>query len=88
MRERAHERKARESAEEGKKLVDRWNRLYPVGQPVIVVEDDGRETETTTTTPAWLMGGHTPVVTRADRAGGYLLTRFCALPGPAKGSEP
>jgi hypothetical protein len=52
-----------------------WNQFCPPGTPVIVEEDDGRQTKTTTRSEAYLLGGHTAVVMLADRSGCFLLQR-------------
>lgn len=56
-------------------LVIEWNRLNPEGTKVSVKQDDGSIFETTTRSPAWLMGEHTAVVLLFGIAGGYMLER-------------
>jgi hypothetical protein len=55
---------------------------HPAGTPVVVFEDDGRETRTRTRSLPWMLGadgsgagGHTAVVLLDDRSGGYSLSR-------------
>lgn len=62
-----------------KQQCDEWNEWYKEGQPVIVRLDDGSDWQTTTRSEAWLLGGHTPVVSLVGKAGGYLLSRVRAM---------
>lgn len=56
--------------------VEQFNHLCPVGTPVLywpgVREGEGRKS--VTRTPAWMMGGDTPVVSVEGYAGGIALT--------------
>ncbi len=61
--------KAQQSAAEN------WNRTVPVGCRVKVKLDDGSVLETLTESQAWVLGGHTAVVTVKGISGGYLLSR-------------
>jgi hypothetical protein len=57
--------------------VDRWNRDCPVGTPVRAwpgTLGGGRYLDTSTRTRAWLLGGHTAVVSVDGYAGGIALT--------------
>ena len=56
-------------------MVDRWNAEVAEGDPVTVTLDDGRTFDSVTRSPAWLLGGHTPVVQITGIAGCYLLSR-------------
>ena len=57
--------------------VDNWNARHPVGTPVTRFEFSnpprGAEQETKTRSAAWLMGGHTAVVSVEGHAGGGAL---------------
>jgi hypothetical protein len=56
--------------------VEHWNQQNPPGTPVVLVDDFGERHETKTRSPAWVLGGHTPVVMVEGRSGGYLLDRI------------
>lgn len=56
--------------------VEAWNGSHPVGTEVILTEDDGSETRTTTRSEAWYLGHGEAVVKVKGRAGGYLLGRI------------
>jgi hypothetical protein len=57
-------------------LVRLWNRQFPAGSKVELVNDDGKIEQTETRSEAWLTGSGAPVVKVKGRAGGYLLTRI------------
>lgn len=57
------------------RIVDMWNRTTPVGTDVILTLDNGTEVRTKTRSKAWVMGGHTSVVSVEGRAGGYDIDR-------------
>jgi len=58
------------------KAVDEFNAEHPIGTPVLfwpwTKSGPGRESETRT--PAWVMGGHSAMVSVEDYAGGIALT--------------
>ena len=56
-----------------------WNKRYAVGQKVVVATDDHSTVFTKTRSPAWDLGGHTPVVMVEGIAGGYALDRVTAV---------
>ena len=58
-----------------KMTVDEFNEWYELGQPVILVDDFGKEHVTKTTSPAWDMCG-SAVVKVEGRSGGYDLDRI------------
>jgi hypothetical protein len=58
---------------------EEFNRLHPVGTPVVAFPcmrgcPDHPGLVTVTRTPAWTLGDHTPVVTVEGYAGGIALT--------------
>ncbi len=55
--------------------VENFNLKTPVGSKVFVTYDDGSKVETETTSKAYLLGGHTPVIHLQDVTGCYLLNR-------------
>jgi hypothetical protein len=55
------------------KLCDAWNAKHPVGTQVTVKLDSGETKETTTTTEAQLLSGHTAVIWLEDVSGCYCL---------------
>lgn len=55
-------------------LIDKWNKSYPEGTPVIVTRDNGDKLETVTRSVAWSMCG-TPVVMVKGISGCYALER-------------
>jgi hypothetical protein len=57
------------------KSVHLWNDAHAVGAKVEVTLDDGSLKETTTTSEAWLMGGHTAVIMLEGISGAYSLAR-------------
>ena len=57
-------------------IVKDWNKNYPPGTEVELINDDGQIEKTKTRSVAWLLGSGTPVVEVDGRAGGYLLTRI------------
>lgn len=61
------------------KLVNDWNKKYPVGQKVMVLKDDGSEVKTITTHEATMLGGHTAVGWFKDIKGCYALQRVRAI---------
>lgn len=62
-------------------MVQHWNTAYTPGVEVDLREDDGSITRTKTRGPAWLLGGHTPVVQVDGKAGCYALSRIKAIVG-------
>lgn len=56
-------------------VVETWNKKHPAGTPVEVTRDNGSLEETTTTSEAWVLGGHSAVVQLAGIAGCYSLNR-------------
>lgn len=69
----------RNTTNELQSIVDRWNVHRPVGTPVDVMLDDGTVKRTTTRSEAWVMGGHTAVVSVEGISGGYMLSRVRPL---------
>lgn len=55
--------------------VDQWNATFPVGAAIFYKEDDGKMTETRTTSEAQMLGGHTGVIWIEGRAGCVALDR-------------
>ena len=55
--------------------VENWNLKYPIGTKVTVTFDDGSWRETTTTSLARILSGHTPVIFLDGVSGCYLLSR-------------
>jgi hypothetical protein len=56
-------------------IVEAWNEAVRVGTPVIVIRDRGEKIRTETTSPAWVMGAHSAVVSLKGISGGYRLSR-------------
>lgn len=74
-------REARARAEES---CEAWNRLYPVGTRVRVYRllgDESGAVETVTTSQAWVMAGHSAMVSVRGLTGGYYLTNVRPLVG-------
>jgi hypothetical protein len=61
--------------------VEVWNLKHPVGQAVEVTRDNGEKILTRTTSTAWVLSGHTPVVFLDGISGCYLLSRVKAVIG-------
>lgn len=59
-------------------LVENFNLKNPVGAKVIVTKDDGSKQETITTSEAYILGGHTPVIHMEGIRGCYALDRVKA----------
>lgn len=68
----------RPAPKQQQKAVDEWNSHWPIGTNVIVKMDDGQIRNTQTRSEAWLMGGHTAVISVDGIAGGYMLSRVRA----------
>ncbi|MFD8820819.1 hypothetical protein ACFV1C_00370 [Streptomyces sp. NPDC059605] len=62
---------------------DEWNRLYPVGTPVLAypLTRDDEPLDTATRTPAWTLGHGEPVVSVEGYAGGICLTHVDPIGG-------
>jgi hypothetical protein len=63
------------SQQQQQQTVDAWNTHHPSGTAVNVHQDDGTIFNTTTRGRAWLLGGHTAVISVTGIAGAYLLER-------------
>ncbi len=72
------------SDELGTGLVEAWNSQYPVGTPVIVVQDDGSHVKSETRSAAWTLEHGEAVVSYKGRSGGYLLSRVIPIASPAE----
>ena len=66
------------SAKEQLRAVHAWNQKNPEGTKVVVTLDSGEKKETTTTSDAWLLGGHSAVVMLDGISGCYSLSRVTA----------
>lgn len=60
--------------------VENWNLKFPVGSRVIVTKDDKSQLETYTTSEAYVLSGHTPVIHLSGVSGCYLLDRVKGAP--------
>lgn len=60
------------------KLCDTWNSNHPVGTKVTVRLDSGETKQTTTTSKAQLLSGHTAVICLDGVSGCYCLTHVTA----------
>ena len=58
-------------------LVVDWNKLYPVGTPVVLTDDFGKKHKTKTRSIAWVAGTQA-IVSVEGRTGGYSLYRIKA----------
>lgn len=58
-----------------KKLVERFNAAYKVGDKMKVEQDSGLILEWTVAYPASLMGGHTAMIWPEEHRGAYLASR-------------
>lgn len=65
-----------------KALIDQWIAV-PIGTPVVVTQDDGKEFHTVTRTGPWMLGagsdgigGHTAVIMVEGISGAYSLERI------------
>lgn len=63
------------SAKELEAEVSKWNDAHPVGTAVKVRMDGGDIKLTTTTSEAWVMGGHSAMIKVEGISGGYMLER-------------
>lgn len=61
------------------KQVDDFNQLYPIGSDVNVKKDGGEIIQTKTTSEAYVMGEHTPVIFLEGIRGAYMLDRVTPL---------
>lgn len=68
-------RPKRRSAAELTAQVEAWNKHRPIGASVEVKRDNGTISYTVTTSAAWLLGGHTPVIMLRGISGCYALDR-------------
>ena len=59
----------------GELQCENWNLKYRPGQAVIVTRDNGAEQNTKTTSEAYMLSGHTPVVQLDGISGCYHLSR-------------
>ena len=61
--------------------VTTWNKLHPIGSPVIVCLDTGETRDTVTRSKAQLLAGHTAVIWLKGISGYYRLSQV--IPAPA-----
>ena len=66
---------------DGQKRCDAWNKDFPVGTEVIVRKDSGETHRGKTTSEAYMLSGHTPVIHVSGISGCYLLNRVEAANG-------
>ena len=59
-----------------------WNTAHPVGTRVRVALDDESTLDTTTVSPADVLGGHTAVIWVSGIRGAYLLSRVTPVEEP------
>lgn len=64
------------------KAVDAWNRLHPVGTAVMVSRDHHSVIKGTTTSEAYILGGHSAVIHVDTVRGCYALERVTAELAP------
>ncbi len=65
------------------KQADAWNAKHPVGTRVVVTKDNTSAfIPGTTTSEAYVMGGHSAVIHIDTISGCYLLSRVTACPAP------
>lgn len=60
-------------------MVDVWNKVVPIGTPVLLTNDHGKVEETKTRSKAWIIPHKivgTPLVMVEEISGGYLLDRI------------
>jgi hypothetical protein len=60
------------------KAVEAWNAKYPVGTSVTVLKDNDDVVAGKTTTPAYVLSGHSAVIHVSGIRGCYLLERVTA----------
>lgn len=58
--------------------VERWNATHPVGTPVVLRLDNGKDFATKTRSRAEILSGHTPVIWLEGVRGCYILERVRA----------
>ena len=80
---RAISPKRRGHAARAQAEADRWNRNYPIGTEVLVREDNGTDTRTTTRSEAYVLCESSAVILLADRSACYALDRV----RPASGEK-
>ena len=54
---------------------DAFNRLYPVGTPIILINDFGEETIRKVESKAWVIGDHSVIALFEGITGGYNINR-------------
>jgi hypothetical protein len=59
--------------------VNDWNKKHAEGIAVKVKKDNGVEAFTVTTSKAWMLGGHTPVIMLRGISGCYALERVTPI---------
>lgn len=77
----------REAASRAVESCEAWNRLYPVGTRVRVYRLRGDESgaiDTVTTSQAWVMAGHSAMISVRGLTGGYCLTHVRPLIGQSE----
>ncbi len=60
-------------------LVDAWNKVHGIGEPVLLKKDGGETVQTTTRSKAQLLGSGQPVIWLVGVVGCYALDRVTAL---------
>lgn len=65
--------------------VENWNLKHAIGSPVVVTLDSGEKRETVTISEAYILGGHSAVISLDGVRGYYLLDRV--TPATAKAAE-
>ena len=55
--------------------VEAFNRLYSVGNELIVIDDHGGETKRTLLSEAWIIGNHSAIAKFSGISGGYDIFR-------------
>lgn len=57
------------------RAADQFNERHPVGTPVFLTLDSGKEIETRTRSAAWVIGEHSAIVKVEGKSGGYAINR-------------
>ena len=61
---------------QGEATASAWNKYHRPGTAVLLVEDDGQHTETSTRSEAWVLGHGEAVVSVVGKSGCYQLSRI------------
>lgn len=70
-----HLTKMKNSSKKLIEAVEAFNKLYPIGTELIVVNDDGKEQVRKLQSEAWIIGNHSAIAKFEGISGGYDIKR-------------